>query len=186
MYGLIHTALRDLVLENHGEEKWNDIVSHSGVQPNSFLTMRSYNDDVTMALVDAASKALQLPTDECLKIFGHYWASKFAPREYGRLLDHVGGSLVEFFQNLDALHDRISTSMTEFKPPSFTVQVNTENSVVIRYSSGRKGLTSFVVGIIIGSGERFHTAIHVDKIDLKSTQQGEVSDILISMVESNE
>ena len=97
MYGLIHTALRDLILEDHGMETWNQVVLQSGVPSNSFLTMRSYSDNTTMALVDAASQVLMLPANDCLKVFGHYWVSRFAPKEYGRLLDHTGGSLIEFF-----------------------------------------------------------------------------------------
>ena len=181
MYGLIHAALRDLILEDHGMETWNQVVLQSGVPSNSFLTMRSYSDNTTMALVDAASQVLMLPANECLKVFGHYWVSRFAPKEYGRLLDHTGGSLIEFFQNLDALHDRLSTSFTEFKPPSFKVKINTANSAVIRYVSSREGLTPFVIGIIAGIGERFDTAIHIDAIDTSNSDQGEVSDIVISM-----
>lgn len=181
MYGLIHTALRDLVLEYHGVETWDEVVLQSGVPSNSFLTMRSYSDETTMALVEAASNVLKLSANDCLSVFGRYWVSRFAPKEYGKLLDHTGGSLMEFFQNLDALHDRISTSFTEFKPPSFKVKMKTANSAVIRYVSSRKGLTPFVIGIITGIGERFDTAIHIDAVDSSTSDQGEVSDILISM-----
>ena len=72
MYGLIHAALRDLILEDHGAETWNQVVLQSGVPSNSFLTMRSYSDETTMALVDAASQVLMLPTNDCLQVFGHY------------------------------------------------------------------------------------------------------------------
>jgi len=61
------------------------------------------------------------------------------------------------------------------------VKINTANSAVIRYVSSREGLTPFVIGIIAGIGERFDTAIHIDAIDTSNSDQGEVSDIVISM-----
>ena len=44
MYGLIHTALRDMVINGHGENTWEEIVAESKVNADSFLTMRSYDD----------------------------------------------------------------------------------------------------------------------------------------------
>jgi guanylate cyclase soluble subunit beta len=186
MYGLIHTALREMVLEHHGEQTWEAIVIESGVPTNSFLTMRSYDDETTLALIGAASKILALPLDRSLEAFGEYWISSFAPKEYGRLLDHTGDSPIEFLQNLDDLHDRISTSFTNFMPPSFRVDIMDANTAVVRYSSNREGLTPFVIGILEGLGKRFGTSITVSSIEPVEVPRGEQSNITISMVKASD
>jgi len=174
MYGLIHTALRGMILEV------------SEVPSDAFLTMRSYDDEMTLALIGAASSVLELPADKCLEAFGHYWITNFAPQEYGALLDHTGDSPIEFLQNLDDLHDRISTSFTEFKPPSFRVVINDVRSATVRYVSSREGLTPFVLGILKGLGDRFNTKICIDSIIPLAAESGEQCDILISMVKIDE
>jgi len=186
MYGLIHTALREMVLEHHGEKTWEAIVTGSGVPADSFLTMRSYDDETTLALIGAASNILELPLDKSLEAFGEYWISSFATKEYGRLLDHTGDSPIEFLQNLDDLHDRISTSFTDFKPPSFRVDIKDAKTAVVRYSSNREGLTPFVVGILEGLGKRFGTSIKVDSIEPVEVPEGEQSNITISMVNTRD
>ena len=186
MYGLIHTVLREMVREHHGEKTWEAIVAEAGVPANSLLTMRSYDDETTLALIGAASSILALPLDTCLNAFGEYWISSFAAREYGILLDHTGDSPIEFLQNLDDLHDRISTSFTDFQPPSFRVEIKDATTAEVRYSSNREGLTAFVVGILQGLGKRFGTTITVKSIEPIAAPCGEQSNITISMVKASE
>lgn len=181
MYGLIHTALRDMVLEDLGESVWIEIAEVSNVPSDSFLTMRSYDDEVTMALVSAASSVLNLPMADALEAFGLYWITKFAPKEYGQLLDHTGDDPIHFLENLDDLHDRISTAFTDFKPPSFRVAISSEDAAVIKYVSNRAGLTPFVLGILKGLGQRFDTSIKITAVEPIACEQGEQCNISISL-----
>lgn len=185
MYGLIHTALRNMVLDQRGEKVWEHIVQTSGVPANSFLTMRSYDDETTLALIDSASAALGLSVEDALGAFGEYWITTFAPKEYGGLLDHTGDDPVEFLQNLDDLHDRIATAFTDFKPPSFHVVIDSQNEATVRYVSNRQGLTPFVLGILRGLGTRFSTRICIGSVTPVECEYGERSDIAISFVKAD-
>jgi guanylate cyclase soluble subunit beta len=44
MYGLINNSLKNMILEQFGEDQWQKVVSTSGVSEDSFLTMRSYHE----------------------------------------------------------------------------------------------------------------------------------------------
>ena len=186
MYGLIYTALREMVREHHGEKTWDAIVAKAGVPANSLLSMRSHDDETTLALMGTASSVLALPLDTCLKAFGEYWITSFAAREYGTLLARTGDSPLEFLQNLDDLHDRLSTSFTDFEMPSFRVEINDATTAVVRYSSNQEGLTAFVVGILQGLGKRFGTTIKVESIVPIATPGREQSNITLSMVKASE
>lgn len=179
MYGLIHTALREMVVEHHGRSVWNSIVDESGVSDNAFLTMRVYEDATTQTLVDVASKVLNLPAEDCLEIFGEYWTHDFAPREYAQLMDYTGQSFFEFLDNLNDLHDRIATAFTDFSPPGFRLEVVDDTSAWVHYFSSRKALTPFVVGLLKGLGDRFGQKITVETVKTVSSDTGENSSIFV-------
>lgn len=173
MYGLIHTALKEMVLEHHGNPTWQRIEEISEVGSDSLLTMRGYDDEITMALVQASSAVLEVSVEDALHAFGTYWITEFAPREYGALLKHTGRSSFELLTNLDDLHDRISTVYTDFSPPSFRVKNIDSDSAEIIYVSSRKGLTPFVLGILGNLGSLFNEIITIESVTPLEVQRGE-------------
>ena len=56
MYGVINKSLRDMVVEQFGEEKWQEVLLRSGVPDDSFLAMQSYDDDITYSLAQACAE----------------------------------------------------------------------------------------------------------------------------------
>ena len=96
MYGLINKALREMVQERFGQEAWESVFEASGVPEDSFLTMRSYDDQLTYQLVGAASEVLGAPAEDCLVMFGEYWVAETASKSYGPLMDASGDNLIEF------------------------------------------------------------------------------------------
>ena len=170
MYGLINNSLKDMICEKFGEEKWQEVLNASGVPEDSFLTMRSYDDEITYALAGAASDVLGAPVDACLEMFGKYWVLETAAKSYGTLLDAAGEDMVVFLGNLNALHDRITSTFLNYVPPEFFVEEK-DNGYEIHYMSKRKGLTPFVVGLLKGLGIRFGQTVNIlDQRDLDVEQ----------------
>ena len=165
MYGLIHKELRNMIQENYGEETWNKIITASGVPVDCFLTMRSYDDSLAFDLVAATSSVLATPAEKCLELFGRYWLLNSAPRSYENLLEITGQDFFEFLENLDVLHDRITSTFTDFRPPSFRLERLSENEAKLHYISSRQGLTPFVEGLLYGMAERF-----ADTVDIVNTE----------------
>ncbi len=161
MYGLVHTALQKMVVERFSRSTWDEIVEQSEVPVDSFLTMRPYDDEITLALINSASTILNMSVDESLEAFGHYWLTSFAPHEYGMLLDHAGRTPFGFIKNLDDLHDRISTVFSDFRPPSFRVELIDDKHARVTYRSERTGLTPFVLGIMKGLDDYFEEGVEV-------------------------
>lgn len=160
MYGLINNSLKTMIKEQFGEEKWQQVLATSGVPEDSFLTMRRYDDEVTYALVGAASEVLEAPPETCLEMFGEYWVLKTASETYGMLLDAAGSNIVEFLQNMNALHDRITSTFLDYVPPEFAVEEKGEHHI-IHYRSKREGLTPFVVGLLQGLAKRFESELEI-------------------------
>ena len=154
MYGLINNALKNMIIEKFGDKQWQEILSSSGVPEDSFLTMRSYDDAITYQLVEASSKVLDAPAETCLEMFGEYWVLEVASKSYGMLLDAAGNDMAQFLRNMNALHDRITSTFLDYTPPEFHVE-DGDGHYKIHYLSQREGFTPFVVGILKGLATRF-------------------------------
>ena len=72
MYGMINDAVKGLVTMAFGEEKWGQIHRRAEVD-GSFVSMKTYDDDVTYRLVAAASEELDMTPEQVLTAFGEYW-----------------------------------------------------------------------------------------------------------------
>jgi hypothetical protein len=68
MYGLVNKAIKDLVVNNHGVEKWNEICKLSDFPEGDFVGMNSYPDKLTYDLVKNASRVLKLMLIRFLKL----------------------------------------------------------------------------------------------------------------------
>ncbi len=173
MYGLINSALQGMIREQFGEEQWEKVLAASGVPEDSFLAMRSYDDSITYDLAGAASAVLGAPVEACLEMFGEYWVKETAGKTYGSLMDAAGGDLVEFLNNMNALHDRITGTFVNYVPPQFEVESLDENRHRIHYISQREGLTPFVVGLLKGLAKRFDTRLDIEQMEAVAVTSGE-------------
>jgi len=169
MYGLVNQAIEDLVRAYHGGTAWELIKQTAQLQIEAFIGMEQYPDDVTYKLVDAASEVLGVPREEVLQSFGEHWVLFTAKKGYGEILSTGGNTLPDFLQNLDMLHTRVSIIMPHLKPPSFSCDEITENSLHLHYYSHRLGLAPFVAGLVNGLAKMFGTEAEVTLLEGRDT-----------------
>ncbi|XP_029457580.1 guanylate cyclase soluble subunit beta-2-like isoform X1 [Rhinatrema bivittatum] len=112
------------------------------------MTYEIYDDVITLRLVQEACKMLDVSEEAVLKLFGEYFFSFCKMSGYDRMLRTLGGNLMEFIENLDALHSYLALSYQEMNAPSFRVEKRTDGSMLLHYYSDRRGLCHIVPGII--------------------------------------
>lgn len=161
MYGLVNKAIEEMAISVGGEDVWRRIKTEAGVDAAAFVSMDAYPDELTYALVGAASKVLGMPAADILRAFGKRWVLYTAQEGYGPLLTSAGGSIGEFLSNLDALHVRVGLTMPELRPPSFKVSSLGDDAFAVRYYSERDGLAPMVMGLLEGVGNRFGQEVAV-------------------------
>ena len=66
MYGLVNRAIQEFVTSAYGTETWESIRSAADVQPSDFHGMEEYPDELTYALVEAASRPIVTAGDFAL------------------------------------------------------------------------------------------------------------------------
>ena len=161
MYGLINSALQSMIRDKFGDEQWRRVFEASGVPEDSFLTMRSYDDKITYDLAYAAADVLGAPVATCLEMFGEYWILETASKSYGPLMDASGSNMVEFLSNLNALHDRITSTFLNYRPPEFRIEPLEDDRYLVHYVSEREGMEPFVVGLLQGLAQRFNCELKI-------------------------
>ena len=155
MYGLVNKAIKGLVIEKFGEEKWDQIALMSDFIDEDFISMGSYPDELTYSLIKNASQVLKADSSFLLEAFGEYWILYTAQEGFTELMNLTGSSMIEFLDNLDMLHSRLHNMMPHLEPPQFSTRNKTENSVELVYVSKRIGMAPMCLGIIRGLGKRF-------------------------------
>ncbi len=161
MYGLVNRAIEQMVRSEHGDETWQRIKERAGVTVEVFISMDSYPDATSYALVGAASEILGQPADALLEAFGEYWTLYTAEQGYGDLFRKGGTSFPSFMQNLHSLHTNVGHLFPHLQPPSFWCTDVTSTSMRLHYQSTRHGFTPMVVGLVRGLGRMFDTDVTI-------------------------
>ncbi len=165
MYGLINRSVKEMVLRHHGEGMWQRIAARAGCTESEFIGMDSYPDELTYALVGAASEELGVPATAILEGFGQHWVTHTAVKGYNDIMSLSGDTLEEFLGNLDLLHDRVANIMPALRPPEFRSRVEADGSILLTYISHRPGLAPVVVGMIKGLGIRFSREVRIEHVE---------------------
>lgn len=165
MYGIVNRAVEELIIERFGIEKWEEIKHKAGFNPEGFMTLKPYPDELTFKLVGAASEILNVPADTLLEAFGEYWILYTAEKGYGEMLNLAGDSFPAFLKNLNMLHGRVTNLMPELAPPQFECRNEQENSIELLYRSHRIGMIPMLYGLIKGLAKRFDKEVVIQEIE---------------------
>ena len=167
MYGLVNKAVEELVVTNFGEDQWEAIKLKAGVDVDAFISNEGYPDEMTYALVGAATEILGIPAEQILVAFGEHWVLETAQKGYGSMMQAGGRTLAEFLINLPRFHDRVVMVLPKLKPPHFKTTDVTDRSLRLHYVTHRPGLSQFVVGLLQGLGKMFKTPVRITRESFK-------------------
>ena len=155
MYGMVHRAARQMVMELHGEDQWAEILAGSGLGNEAFISANVYGDDVTATLLQALSQHFETPVNSILQSFGEYWIKFAYNGDYKSMMTMAGHDLGTFLNNLNRMHDSIQVSIPGARLPTFLVEEENPKSITLLYYSERVGLEPFVEGLLSGLVRHF-------------------------------
>ena len=155
MYGMIHRAVREMVLDRAGSGVWAEIERAAGIAQSELISVEVYDDAVTMRLIECAASSSKIDVQQFLVEFGQYWISYAGQSPFGSILQFTGDNLATFLRNLDRLHEGVQNVMPRASMPSFKVAKDEPNRMEVEYRSSRVGLEPFVEGLFIGLLNRF-------------------------------
>jgi hypothetical protein len=163
MYGLIHRAMQQMVIDSHGLAAWKAIETEQGIGPAELISLSMFEDALTMRLLTAVATMREEPMDQTLRVFGRYWVSFVSRDAYGAILDFTGRDLPTLLRNLNRMHQTVHVTMPEAIVPSFSVLEETADDLLVEYRSARSGLQPMVRGLLEGLCAKFALIAQIDQ-----------------------
>jgi len=162
MKGIVFNLLEQAVSTEFGEETWDKLLDEANLS-GAYTSLGSYADGEIFALVDIASKTLNLPPSDVLRWFGRRAMPLLVARHPGFFSDHADTRAFLLTLN-DIIHPEVHKLYPGAITPVFDFGVSDDGDLVINYSSPRK-LCALAEGFITGAAEHFH-----EQADIKQQQ----------------
>jgi hypothetical protein len=164
MYGLIHRAMQQMVIDSHGALAWKAIETEQGIGPAELISLSTFEDALTIRLLTAVSDMRDEPIEDTLRVFGRYWVSFVSKDSYGTILDFTGRDLATLLRNLNRMHQTVQVTMPDAVVPNFTLLEESADGLLVEYRSARSGMQPMVLGLLEGLVAKFALTAQVEQI----------------------
>jgi hypothetical protein len=159
MHGLIFLQLQRFVQRRVSAPAWGNLLREAGLPVKTYSPARVYADEELLALVDAASRNLNMPAGAFLEAFGEFVAPELISL-YGKLIDPDWKTL-DLIENTEKLiHAAVRVGNPGAKPPVLQCIRSTPDELQIVYSSDRH-LCSVAKGIVKGLARHYGETMHI-------------------------
>ena len=172
MYGLLLDCMQKFLCERYGEQYWERIRRRANLQNHWFVTHEVYSDDVPLNLVNAATIELGEDHGNVMRMFGEYFAKNIGHYGYARLLRVLGRDLRDFLNGLDDLHEYLRFSYPKMCSPSFFCEKETEEGLILHYTTKRKGYIQYVIGQLTTVGRIYGKELEIRVLSEEIAESG--------------
>jgi len=163
MKGVVNKGIQELVETKFDSEVWDKIKASAGCREPFFAISEDYPDEMTLALVKAASEITGLSEEEIQVEFGKFWVSHTGKASYPTFYKLAGSTPREFLLNMNRVHEQATHSLRGAMPPRFTCHELPDGRLLMDYHSTR-GLCTVFRGLILGVGILFDQDLKVQEV----------------------
>lgn len=159
MKGVVFNLLEDAVCERHGDDAWDDLLDAAEVS-GAYTSLGSYPDVEMGKLVEAASRALNMPPQEVLRWFGREAMPRLAKRYPAFFEAHQ--SLRPFILSLNSIiHPEVHKLYPGAHCPHFNFDDAADGALLMGYNSPRR-FCALAHGFIEGAAAHYHQKAEVE------------------------
>ena len=162
MKGIVNLGIQEFVIARWGEEKWSAVKERAGCEAPFFAIAQDYPDEMSAALVEAAAEELGISANDAWTECGTFIVPNTLKANYPSYMALAGSSAREFLLNMGRIHEQVTRSVANAKPPSFRYEEPEDGRLLMHYESGR-GLCALFRGLILGVGILFGQELRVDE-----------------------
>jgi hypothetical protein len=150
--GVVFNLLEEAVSNEYGEDVWDSLLEEAQLE-GVYTSLGSYGDGDLLALVQAASSALNVPPQEVIRWFGRSAIPLLADAYPDFFAPH--DSLRPFLLTLnDIIHPEVRKLYPGADVPVFDYETSSDEVLVMGYMSPRK-LCAFAEGLIEGAAAHY-------------------------------
>lgn len=152
-----------MVEVKYGAETWAKVKALAGCKEPFFAVSLDYPDEMTLALVKAASELSGLPAETVLVEYGKFIVPNTLKKHYSTYFKLAGTSPKEFLLNMDRIHAQVTRSIAKAAPPRFEYESLPDGRLLLHYNSERR-LCAVLRGLILGVGIHFGQELQVREL----------------------
>ena len=137
----------------------------AGLEDASFEAMLIYDDAVTDAVLDAATRELKKPREVFLEDLGTYLVSHPTTEAVRRLLRFGGVSFGEFLNSLDELRGRARLAVSDLKLPELELHEESGGNYRLDCRYHRPGFGHVLTGILRAMADDYGALVLLDLVE---------------------
>jgi hypothetical protein len=159
MKGIVFTLLEQAVVDQHGDDVWDDLLDGAGLV-GAYTSLGDYPDDDLRHLVDHAASKLGLTQQDVIRWFGRSALPRLAD-SYPHFFDHRETRSFLYTLN-DIIHPEVRKLYPGADVPWFDFSERPTGELVMGYASARR-LCAFAEGLIEGAAAHFGEPVEINQ-----------------------
>ncbi len=163
MKGSVVIALKEMIVEKFGIDKWKKTLEKAGIDKEPLIGPLSNVDDQTVIKVIGAScETLNITMAQASDSFGEYWVTVYSQKLYKAY--YIGVKTAkEFLLKMNTVHENTTKTVQDAHPPKFEYEWKNPKVLIMKYKSDRN-LIDIMVGLIKGVGKLYKEDLKVNKL----------------------
>ncbi|MFC1852680.1 heme NO-binding domain-containing protein [candidate division CSSED10-310 bacterium] len=163
MKGVITLALKEMVIQNFGIEKWQEALKMVGIDSEPFIMpISNLEDQLVLRIIQSLCEILEVSLSQAADLFGEYWMKNYAPKMYSAYFSGKE-SARDFLLAMDKVHVETTKLINDARPPRFEFEWRDDKTLIMKYIS-KRDLIDFMVGLIKGVGSYYEENLQVKKL----------------------
>lgn len=183
MHGLINRSIQCFIRDTYGRDAWVKIAGQAELGFENFEALVMYDDDVTEAILNAASERLANSREMLLEDLGTYLVSHPNLSALRRLLRFGGDGFVDFLHSLDELYDRARLAVPDLTMPMLELRDHSATDYSLLVLHEAPGFGHVMVGVLRAMADDYGALAlleHQGRKDVTETIQIELLEVCFS------
>lgn len=161
MKGVIFNLLEAIIVAQHGEAAWDDILDAAGLA-GSYTSLGSYPDEEIHKLLLAGSSVLGTSPNGILRWYGRQ-AMPLLAKQYPQFFTGHRSTL-SFVRSLNSIiHPEVRKLYDGARCPNFDFAEDADGALLMSYDSPRR-LCVLAQGLVEGAGDCFGESVTVEHV----------------------
>ena len=171
MHGLINCGLQSFAEEIYGKALWLDLVEQAGLPFANFETMLTYDDEITVRVIDHLAKLTRKSRVAILEDFGTFLVSEHSTHSVLKLLTLGGDSYRDFLNSLEDVYARVKIALPELDIPQMHLYSVSEAHFELRFSSVIDGYGEVFLGLLRAMADHYRVLAILDIVRKRTNRQ---------------
>lgn len=164
MHGLVNRSIQCFIADTYGAQAWRDVVAHSGLPFDDFVSLKAYDGALTGKIIASGSAVLNKPRAAMLEDLGTYLVTNPNMNAVRRLLRFSGTSFVEFLMALEDLPDRARLALPDLDLPELELVRASAHGFELHVRSPQSGAGSVMAGILRAMADDYGALVMMDVV----------------------